>query len=218
MNKLLELAKTKLGCGYVWGAQGEMLTEEKLAWFKNTFGESHYVFQDSQGIVDAGKWINKQVFDCSGLILWCLQQLGYIPNNQDYNAEMFYNQLCKAITKAELKEGDLIFIKTGVGEIEHIGIYEFDGKTVEAMSTRCGVVEGNVDRFNLFGRLKFDGLEVTDMNWKEIIEKVSDSPERWEKAINIAAQVAKVDGNLGDLEILEFLPTLIEKIYDSNLK
>ena len=218
MNKLLELAKTKLGCGYVWGSQGEILSLNKLNELKDTFGANHYVFQDSQGTVYAGKWLDKQVFDCSGLILWCLQQLGYISKDQDYNAEMFYTELCNPISKSELQPGDLVFIKTTYGEINHIGIYAGDGKTVEAKSTRLGVVQDNVNRFNLFGRLKFKGLEVEEMvtkNWKEILEKVSDSPERWEKAIISAQNAAKADGNLGDLEVFAFLPTLIEKVYNS---
>jgi cell wall-associated NlpC family hydrolase len=161
-NKLLDLAKTKLGCGYVWGSQGEEkeLTSEILNNYIKTFGRNRYVFHDSQGVVDASKWLGKQVFDCSGLIVYCLRQLGYIKANQDYNAEMFYNQLCTPITQKELKEGDLVFIKNENGEINHIGVYADNGMVVEAMGTRYGVMMGHLDRFNLFGRLKFEGLDV----------------------------------------------------------
>lgn len=151
MNKLLALASTKLGCGYVWGAQGEMLTAEKLQWFKNTFGASHYDFSN----VSASKWIGKQVFDCSGLVVWALQQLGHITVNQDYSAGMLYNQLCTHLTKGDIVPGDLVFIQSG-GDITHVGIYAGNGKTVEAKGTSYGVVEGNVNGFNLYGRLKFD--------------------------------------------------------------
>jgi hypothetical protein len=213
MNKLLELAKTKLGAGYVWGSQGETLTAEKLQWFKNTFGPSHYVFNDNQGTVDASKWIGKQVFDCSGLVLWCLQQLGLIGAKQDYNAEMFYNQLCIPVTKAELKEGDLVFIKTQSGEISHIGIYKGNGDTVEAMSTRYGVTTGHIERFNLFGRLNFK-LNVADMDWKAILKEKTDCPDKWIKGLETAINAAKADGNLGDLEIFKFFGDLIEKIHN----
>ena len=149
MNKLLALAKTKIGCGYVWGSQGEMLTAEKLQWFEKTFGKEHYVF----GTSDASKWIGKQVFDCSGLVLWCLQQLGFITASQDYNASMFYHQLCTPLTKSQLVPGDLVFISTN--NICHIGIYAGNDKTVEAKGTSAGVVEGNLSSFDLYGRLKF---------------------------------------------------------------
>jgi len=151
MNKLLSLATTKMGCGYVWGAQGEMITAEKLEWFENTFGISHYVFDNT----NASKWIGKQAFDCSGLVIWCLQQLGLISENQDYGAYALYHQLCNPLTREQLVPGDLVFISSG-SNITHVGIYAGNGKTVEAMGTSKGVVEGAASRFDLFGRLKFD--------------------------------------------------------------
>lgn len=161
-NKLLKLAQTKLDpqCGYVWGSQGEMLTAEKLQWFKNTFGASHYKFSDSHGVVDAAKWIGCQVFDCSGLVLWCLQELGFIKKTLDYNADMFYRQLCTKVTRAELKPGDLVFVEDPNDSditIEHIGIYAGNNRVVHAQGTRYGVVKTALyDNFNYFGRLKFD--------------------------------------------------------------
>ena len=55
--------------------------------------------------------------------------------------------------------------------------------------------------------------EVKVLNWKEIIRKVASNPEQWEVAINTAVNMAKADGDLGALEILKYLPDLIEKIY-----
>lgn len=156
-NRLVALAATLIGCGYVWGAQGETLTPEKLKEFINDFGAKFYKFEDSQGVVDAAHWLGKQCFDCSGMILWCLQQLGFIPKDQDYNAEMFFTQLCTPIGYRELQPGDLLFRRSASGEIVHIAIYAGDGKTIEAMGTRYGVVigDGSSNSFNLFGRLKF---------------------------------------------------------------
>jgi cell wall-associated NlpC family hydrolase len=150
VNKLLALATTKIGCGYVWGAQGEMITDQKLKWFEDTFGVSHYVFKN----VNASKWIGKQAFDCSGLVLWCLQQLGVLANNRDYSAAGFYTELCTPITKTQLVPGDLAFCKNSSG-IYHIAIYAGNNKTVEAKSTSYGVVSGTLNSgFNVFGRLK----------------------------------------------------------------
>jgi peptidoglycan L-alanyl-D-glutamate endopeptidase CwlK len=56
-------------------------------------------------------------------------------------------------------------------------------------------------------------IEASSITWKEIIAKVSDSPEAWERAINAAMAAAKADGNLGDLEVMQYFPQLIEKIY-----
>jgi N-acetylmuramoyl-L-alanine amidase len=57
--------------------------------------------------------------------------------------------------------------------------------------------------------------KVNKLDWKEIIKKVASEPEKWEAGINTAVLCAKADGNLGELEIFQYLPTLIEKIYNS---
>jgi len=57
--------------------------------------------------------------------------------------------------------------------------------------------------------------ETVWMDWKTIVQKVANSPDAWENAINTAVAAAQADGNLGDLEIFKFLPTLIEKIYNA---
>ena len=64
----------------------------------------------------------------------------------------------------------------------------------------------------------FTKAEVKTMNWKEILEKVSEQSPDWEKAITTAQNVAIADGNLGDLEIFKYLPQLIEKVYEMSPK
>lgn len=206
-NKLVSLAISKLGCGYVWGAQGEFLTAEKLKEFENSNGIQHYVCSS----FNAENWIDKQCFDCSGLVLWCLQKLGCVPEGRDYNAEMLYHQLCTPISREELKPGDLVFISAN--GIDHVGIYQGEGKTIEAKGTAYGVVEGDASRFDLFGRLKFNLDEQLD--WKGIIEKVASKPVDWEKGIQSAVNAAAANGDLGDLEIFKFLPDLIVKVYNA---
>lgn len=158
MNKLLELAKTKVGCGYVWGSQGEILTKELLEKFKKTFGVSHYEFS---GGISASKWIGYQVFDCSGLIIWCLTELGYLTKGTDYTADGIYHKLCTPISKNELKPGDLLFNQTS-DRIVHVGIYAGDNYTLHAAGTSKGVIlNKDMASFNKYGRLKFD-LEMNE--------------------------------------------------------
>jgi len=54
---------------------------------------------------------------------------------------------------------------------------------------------------------------VAKLDYKQIIQMCTDSPDKWLKAIDTIVQMAKDKGDLGDLEIFQFLPTLIEKIY-----
>lgn len=60
-SQVIEFAKSKIGCGYVWGAVGEILTPEKLKYFVGRHPE--HVNPD---IVK--KWMGMQVFDCAGLV------------------------------------------------------------------------------------------------------------------------------------------------------
>jgi peptidoglycan L-alanyl-D-glutamate endopeptidase CwlK len=60
--------------------------------------------------------------------------------------------------------------------------------------------------------------EVKKLTWLEIIRKVADEPDKWEKAINLlvnGVKAAKANGNIGDLGILEYVPILIEKAYNN---
>lgn len=210
MNKLLKLAKTKIGCGYVFGAQGEIASSALLVILKKRFGIKYYEFMSKGKLVKAEKWLGKQVFDCSGLIVWALQQLGLLKPNQDYTAASLYNSLCKPIKLSELQLGDLLFIENASGHIDHMGIYAGAMKTVEAIGTDKGVVFGDSARFNLYGRLKFDLEE--KLSWREIIQEHSASEENsadWQKAIVEVVKLAdekKVPG------ILKFLPLLLENI------
>ena len=70
------------------------------------------------------------------------------------------------------------------------------------------------DRIIMEGMMKVDEPEIK-LTWKEIIKKVSNSPEKWDAGITAAVRLAQDDGNLGDLEIFRWLPDLIEKVYCS---
>ena len=182
VEKFLEIAKSKIGCGYVYGSQGQIMTQTLLNSLIKTFGKSHYEFTDSQGIVRADKWIDKQAFDCSGFVVWILQQIGVLKANQDYTAAGLYSSLCEPVTKDKLVPGDLVFIRPTNGAINHVGIYSGNDKTIEAIGTRKGVVQEDASRFNVYGRLKV---------FKNEIEKLTSNKEMtFEQALEIVAEKA----------------------------
>ena len=78
---------------------------------------------------------------------------------------------------------------------------------------------GNLEIFKYLGTLieKVGNLDYNgEKTWTGIIESFSQNPLEWETAINAAVGAANADGNLGELEIFKFLPSLIVKIYNSN--
>ena len=66
-SKVVEYAKSKIGCGYIWGSTGQTCTQ---ALINRLAGNGHV----DPKIVK--KWIGKQVFDCAGLVSRAFQQVG----------------------------------------------------------------------------------------------------------------------------------------------
>ncbi|MHB8061323.1 MAG: C40 family peptidase [Ruminiclostridium sp.] len=155
MDKLQEfiaIANSKLGCGYVYGGQNDQpLTIEALKVLVKRFGRSHYYFTN----YSAEKWIGKEYYDCSGLLVYTLRKLGLILKNADYTTQGIFSKLCTPITQSQLRAGDLCFKKTTEGMV-HVGIYMGDNRVTHARGTFYGVVNTTLfSSFNTFGRLDF---------------------------------------------------------------
>ena len=151
-DEFITLVASKTGCGYVYGSQGEILTKELLDKLVKTFGSGHYYGDDK----NAAQWMGKQCFDCSGLVIWTLQQMKILKSTEDYNSQGIYDKLCVPVTKESLQPGDLCFVKgSPTGNISHTGIFTGNNEVVHARGTKYGVVKtGILPYFGLYGRLK----------------------------------------------------------------
>lgn len=187
LNEFVDLINSKIGQGYVWGGQNDdLLTKEKLDNLVNIFGREHYYFDG----YSAEKWIGKEYYDCSGLIVYALAKLGLITS--DYSADGLYYSLCIPISKDDLKIGDLCFRKSG-NSIVHVGMYAGNNLVTHARGTAYGVVQTEIfDSFNLFGRLKFFAnetysAEITAQEAIRILNEAGEinSPEYWLNAIEV---------------------------------
>lgn len=203
--------------GYVWGTYGQVLTptlfQQKLSQYPEGVG-------NYRGFIQAN-WLNRRTSDCVGTIksyLWWQNSEPYYDPKTDVSADgMFTLAKEKGPINSIPEILGLCVRKKG-----HIGIYIGNGQVIEARGTKYGVIQSPLAGSGAAGWthwLKCPFINYVeakrDMKWKEIIEKVANSPEKWEKAIETANKAAKADGNLGDLEIMQFLPELIEKIYNS---
>lgn len=194
MHKLVEFALEKIGCGYVFGSQGEVMTEERIDELKKIHGSHHYDISDN---VKASKWIGKECYDCSGLIVAKLLKEKMIE--KDYTAQSLFG-LCDEKQKTDILSGDLCFIKDD-DKITHVGIYVGNGYVVEAQGTAYGVAKNELRKrpFNLFGRLKMN-LEASMTVYQaiDILSKaklngdtIINSPDKWKndiilRSVNIA--------------------------------
>jgi len=144
---LIDIVTDQILKDYIYAGNGEIITQSTLNKFISWFGVKHYI----SAYFDARKNINDvQDFDCSGLFIYAMRQLGWISGTADYTAKGLFG-LCKKINKSELQNGDLIF-RSNFG---HVAMY-LDGYAFHAKGTAYGVtVTDDVSTFDTFGRLKF---------------------------------------------------------------
>ena len=95
-------------------------------------------------------------FDCSGLVLWCLNMCALEPpwgnSGSTSRASCYaagYVKKNKSVSVSNLKQGDIIFFagegkSKSVRNVSHVGIYVGDGKFVDARNSKKGVLFGDL--------------------------------------------------------------------------
>ena len=155
---------SEVGQGYVFSAVGQTLTDSLITSFKRSFVEKN------KGI---DKWKGYRVYDCSGFVMWGLQQVGHDFQGRRPTAALFSTPMYStAISKAELQPGDL------VSTASHIAVYIGDGRVVESASVSKGVVYGVLgNRFTRFSRFKGidDALPVSKTTAGAVRSQVADT-------------------------------------------
>lgn len=152
VSEFTKYIRSKVGCAYLWGGQGESLFSllRKLAkqnGQSDAKTEQTIAYMKSKGIKDM------EVFDCSGLSVTYLLSVGAI--SYDMTADGIYDK-CKKIKKEESREGDMVFLLNASENATHIG-YLVDKKTVvHALNQSRGVIEEDVSKRKwVFGRPEF---------------------------------------------------------------
>ncbi len=147
----------KNGSGYLLGAQGQLASSATEPWV-NTREHGK-----AAEIARVWAYIHKmlpihpdmRLFDCSGYVLWCLEQIGIILS--DMTANGIYFNLCVPIDKYDLCPGDLVFRKYATkNEMFHVGIYCGDGTVLHCKGRDDGVVRESIGKtaWSRYGRLK----------------------------------------------------------------
>ena len=135
---VIEFAKSKLGCGYIWSGYGQKLTQALLDQLYNK-----YPTHIDKSIVK--KWIGKQVYDCSGLVHVAFQQVNI---NLIHHADSAWKQtswMTKGTISNYPKDKVLVlYRKNSEGTMVHTGIYIGGGKCIHAKGSAYGVVKDNM--------------------------------------------------------------------------
>jgi cell wall-associated NlpC family hydrolase len=80
-------------------------------------------------------------FDCSGLVFFVHQRLGR-PVARTARAQF---DTLRAVDRAELAPGDLVFFRLGAAAVDHVGIYAGGGRFVHAPRTGGSVRYDSLD-------------------------------------------------------------------------
>lgn len=149
IQSVLAIAKSCVGGKYIFGAQGNRITEKyvrakqaaKPAYYTN--GRFEFLLALGQKCDAANSWSFPEDFawDCSGLWWYSANKAGVYGKSLDSTAHTFYHNYCTPITKAELQPGDAVFHENSSDRVTHMAIVGEGGVVYEAMSSYVGVVQ-----------------------------------------------------------------------------
>ena len=133
-SKIYEYANDKIGCGYIWGGSGQILTEDNLKIFINKYPS--FIKENK-----SKKWIGKQVFDCSGLVKSAFEQVNiYIYHSAKSAWENTQWEIKGKIENLPIDKVCILY-KNGSKGMIHTGIYLGNGEVINAKSDYHGVVK-----------------------------------------------------------------------------
>lgn len=162
ISNFLALLASQVGRGiYVWGGNGEVLTDmrDPAAWIERRETSAENVEKDL-ALLD--KRIRAGVeeiraFDCSGIVYWALKSLGVLDHDLSSRG---LNSESEHIDEKDLRAGDLVFhaqeTKEGKQRIVHVGVHVGDGEYIECRGRDVGVVKNKRKNgyWTHFGRWK----------------------------------------------------------------
>lgn len=154
-ERFIEYLRSKVGCIYVWGAQGETDITEEWIRKKET--------NEKNAERAIALWRRRKAegmdpiaaYDCSGLIMKFLMDEGLYRS--DMSSRGLYAAAEKISSRFDLAPGDLVFRHNG-SRIYHVGVFLGDGMVIEAKGRDDGVVLRTIDAssksyWNRYGRL-----------------------------------------------------------------
>lgn len=158
---LVDFAKRakKNGVKYLYGGNFEILTPERLDALR---AQSPSHISDNRYNYALNNYIGKTVTDCSGLIY------GYTRDGSRRTSQMLYNKAGSALDiPADLSE---IPVGAVLWKPGHVGIYQGDGKTIEALGFDYGIVERDVtntdfQKYLLFNDFVYNMITNNNIIW-----------------------------------------------------
>lgn len=152
LKEFLKYCESKIGCPYLWGGQGETLSDMVYSYARKN-NQSDTATKKMLNYMKEHGFKDFQFFDCSGLAVYWLLENGILKS--DTNSQGLYNK-CDKITKEEATVGDWCFLKDSKGKIYHVGYITENGYAVHALDQSVGVIKTKLSEHNwIYGRPNF---------------------------------------------------------------
>lgn len=135
---VIDFARSKVGCGYVWGATGQILTEA-------TLNRLYALHPDHVDKNICRKWLNMQVFDCAGLVKAAFETVGIqlaSGATSSWGSKVWEQ---KGKLSGMPRDKVCVLFRGDGSSMEHTGIYILNGKYVHAAGSKSGVLEESMN-------------------------------------------------------------------------
>ena len=139
-QQVVAWAESKVGCGYVWGATGQTLTQSALNALKSKY-------PDNVDTKIVSKWLGKQVFDCASFNSNALKSVGITIKN---------GATTQWQTTAWEKQGTIdtlpsdkvaLLYRRSDGKMQHTGLYCGNGYFIDARGSSTGVIKSKLSSY-----------------------------------------------------------------------
>lgn len=131
---------SKVGCGYVWGATGQKLTQSALEALYNRHPN------DVDKDLCWRLWANKVVYDCAGFAAEAMRQVGFSITAGATSAWNSTKWAQKGSIDTLPKDKVCCLFRTSTkdpSKKQHMGVYLGDGTFIDSRGTKSGVIGPN---------------------------------------------------------------------------
>ena len=188
-------ALSKQGCGYVWGATGEKLTQEYLQRLLASFSE-----HIDEEIVS--KWMGKEVYDCAYFTKAAMKQVGITIGSGASSQwrKSKWEEKGKINTLPVNKVCILYRESPNADPMQHTGIYLGDGTVVDARGSKTGVIHSNLTSYGwthwaipqgLYDNYEKEPEEVLPVIYQAVVTASSGTTVRMRASASSSATVLK---------------------------